>query len=756
MQRLLIRSYACFQLLLLLVLLVPLLFSLFWVAVRFPIFFPDYVDTTWLEVQPDRLMVIFEHFSKNGKDDSRAWLLDIEAETLEPIQCPEEFGGHWPNLIGKDINGNLIFKFRQGDIKYFGWNARTGVRYSVSGILSEPVLINSRYLACERFEESINGHAFVWCDLSKPERPPCMVPIMKTDSRIIPIEGTDSFYFVLPMDDQYWLETDSSYVEESYSGGSYGGDGDFATEWVNEDGVIEYELPPVVINPSASKPLATVVLMNLNEQGPKEVARWPVVSDDSSEILDKAGYIVCQSVDACFLETHDARTGNIVARIPIPSTALDATMPAPRLNWWSLAGTFILLEDGCGNRIAIDFITGNKVTSYPVGSGWLQPILLPYSHEYLTWFVPAQRADWPGEMQVRAIEDHQVLNSWTPPGLNLIFSSHDDGHPSISSDAHRVRFVTSDLRVVYADKLTGKLVSYIQPRFWLPFIAGALAVAAGVWTLCWIKASIRNRLSCWVDVFLLLVCALCFLYWRINYSGDPDDQQRPAWIGIAALLIAAIVWTVDQVAFCRARLVYRSSPIILITAAAIYIQRSWLRNHSTIDIVFELLLLAEILMGSIAIQVLLLREPVKTSGVSSKTRIVSLRELFAWTALSALMLAVFRLYDLSEWTRYVSPESIVRALMHAGVIAAVSLSAYYLTAKHSWLVLRLLGIGTLMLLALMSAVYRLVWDDLSLISKLEIESAAKFCECVVVLASASMLIALPIAIRNTSQRKSMS
>ncbi len=751
----------------LLMLLGPLMVSLLWVAVRFPIYYPDYVGTTWHEVEPEKLFVIFERYGKDrGPYDSRAWLLDIEAETLEPLKCPEEFGEKWPNLIGKDASGNLIFETQSGGPTYVGWNARTGVHYRVNGILTQPVLINDRYLACTQFEESVNGHSFVWFDLSNPERPPRIVPIMETNSNMIPIEGTDSFYFVLPANYEVWYQADSSeggwgYGMGTYYGGTYGGgtygyggegygeEGYFTTEWVNEDGQIEYELPPAVINPNASKPLPTVVLMNLTEQGPKEVTRWPVVSDSSSEVTHGAGYVVCQSVDARFLETHDARNGNIVARIPIPTTALDTTMPTPRLNWWSLAETVIQFGDGCGNRVAMDCRTGIQLDSFPVGSGWLLPIVLGHDHEYLTWSMQTQPADWPGKIQVRATEDHQVLYSWAPPEPN-IFSGNDDGHPKFSSDGHSVRFITSDMRVVYADKCTGKLVRHIQPRFWLPFIAAALAVAAGVWTRGWIMASIRDRLPCWVDVFVILGCALSFLYWRIIYSGNLYDEQRPAWIGIAGLLIAVLVLTVDQVAFSKARLLYRCSPIILLTVASIFVQRSWLGEYSADVIVFELLLVAVILMGSMAIHALFLREPRKQLAVSKKTRIVSLRELFAWTALAALMLAAFKLYEFKEWTRGVSVESIVQDLIYAGVIAAVSLSAYYLTAKRSGLLVRLLALGAFLLLAITSAVYRLEWDELpSELAGIEIEIVVKACERVLIIALASMLIALPIGMRNT-------
>jgi hypothetical protein len=753
MRRLFASSYARFQRLLLLALLGPLMLSLFWVAVRFPVFYPDHIYSNWHEVQPEKLFVIFENYGKGWSYDSRAWLLDIEAETLESIKCPEEFGGKWPKLNGKDASGNLIFETQWDGPNYVGWNARTGVRYRVSGISTEPILINSRYLACTKFEEAFSGNSFVWCDLSQPERPPCRFPIMETNSTLIPVEGTSSFYFVLPANDQYWPDADLSeggYGVGSYAEGSYGDDGGYGAEWVNEDGPIEYELPPVVTNPNAPKPLATVVLMNLTEQGPKEVARWPVVSDSSSEVTAAAGYVVCQSIDARFIETHDARNGKIVARIPVPITALDTTLPTPRLDGWSLFGTIIQFADGCGNRVAFDCKTGSQIDSLPIGAGWLQPILLGQHHEYLAWLSPARPADWPGEIQVRSVENHQVLYSWSPPEPNIsfYFGSPTDGNPKFANDGRSVYFVTWDMRLVYADKRTGGLVRHIQPRFWVPFIAAALAVATGVWTFCWITTSIRDQVPWWVDVFMILGCTLSFLYWRINYSGDPHDEQRPAWISMAALVIALLVLIVDRASFNNARLLYRCSPIIVLAVASIKIQRTWLGKYSADLIVFELFLLAFIVTGSIAFHALFLRAPGKTQVASAKPRRVSLRELFVWMALVSLILAAFKLYDLKDWTRGLSSMSIVNALLYAGVITTVSLAAYYLTARRSGLALRLLGIGTLALLTLVSAVYRVEWDAIPYrLAGIELERAAKICECVVLIALASILIALPISMR---------
>ena len=310
------------QFYLLLVLLLPLMFSLHWIAVRFPIYDEYSSGPTIHEVEPEKLAVIFEGTRSGG----RAWLLNLEQETLELIECPPEIGKEWPFPIGIDANSNLIFAIPTSLFSYVGWNARTGTSYFVDLSNGQPILINSRYLAC--FTNGEHGCEFVWCDLDTPKLPHRRMPIMKMpihDTRILvtPIAGTDSFYFVLPAEDRYWLDTGIGMEAEITAPNDYSYE---LYEWTKPDGSIEYELPPVVVNPNAPEPCATVVLMNLREQGPKEIARWSVLNDyPGSEVTAVPGYVICQSLDACFFETRDARSGEIVARVPIPTSALTGT-----------------------------------------------------------------------------------------------------------------------------------------------------------------------------------------------------------------------------------------------------------------------------------------------------------------------------------------------------------------------------------------------------------------------------------------------
>ena len=132
----------------------------------------------------------------------------------------------------------------------------------------------------------------------------------------------------------------------------------------------------------------------------------------------------------------------------------------------------------------------------------------------------------------------------------------------------------------------------------------------------------------------------------------------------------------------------------------------------------------------------------------------SLAELFAWTALVALMLAPLRLYDWEDWTRGVSLEWLLETLCVVGVIAAVTLSAFCLTAMRCYLALRLLGGCVLAVLIAVSVAYRQSWFDLDInvIGSLPFRFFGMMSECLLAMSVASTLVALPVGMRNSKKK----
>ncbi len=169
----------------------------------------------------------------------------------------------------------------------------------------------------------------------------------------------------------------------------------------------------------------------------------------------------------------------IVSRIAISAAALavgtiaTSTPSQMRFEFWGTLGPFIDFDDGTGARVAFDIRSGQQLDlpPLPYATSYLR---LLNQHEDESLFLSAQnRNDWVGMIQVRT--NNQLLHEWRPPTLGY-FSNN----VHFSEDGNAVVFYTSDMRVMFVDKATGKVLRHIQPRFWLPWSATALAAL----TLC--------------------------------------------------------------------------------------------------------------------------------------------------------------------------------------------------------------------------------------------------------------------------------
>ena len=735
---------------LLLVLIGPLMLALHWTASRFPIFYPDYTQASLFEVEPDRLAVIFEPCGKQtrwaavGTESARAWLLDIEAETLQPLTCPAEIGKHWSLPLGLDPNRNLVFQNKLREL--VGWNARTGVAYKLDPLPETPKLINSRYLACTT--KCDPGNEFVWYDLEKPETPARSLPMICLYTDIQPISGTNSFYFVLPADNSYeaGLQMNAGMGTVGESEDEMSQPYDYSGEWRNDDGSFEYELPPVVVNPNAIQPTSTAVLMTMTEQGPKELARWPIFSDSQSEILQTSGHVVSLSIDGKSLESRDAQTGMIVSRIHISAAALAVgtttrATPQMRFEFWRTFGSFIDFDDGTGTRVAFDIRSGQRLDLPPMLYANSALLLLDQRGDESLFLSTQNLKDWIGMVQVRA--NNQLRHEWRPPT-----PAYSSNTVHFSEDGNAVVFYTTDMRVMFVDKATGKVLRHIQPRFWLPWIAIALAALTLCWLTLWIKVSARCRVPSWIDFLVFLSVAFLFLYWRITLSGIFDNWNRIAWILAIGLTLGAINLILHQTPLRNTRMLFRCAPITLVTVAGIFAYWKWFDRNQPANVLVALLIVALIIFGSLVVHYLFFRKPRLASSSTAPTHF-TLLELFAWTALTALVLSPLQLHDKGDWLRALTEIPPVGALIGASTIVAITLLAFYLNAERCHLAFRLLGFSLLAIAVAITAAYRLNGIDLNtpVIGIFTFENVAMTCEPMLFLALGSAYAALPIALR---------
>jgi len=227
--------------------------------------------------------------------------------------------------------------------------------------------------------------------------------------------------------------------------------------------------------------------------------------------------------------------------------------------------------------------------------------------------------------------------------------------------------------------------------------------------------------------------------------------ERPAWACVVGILLAGLTLTVNQTLFRDVRLLYRCSPLILLSIAAVYGQWMWRDNLSVLDVLVELISVYVLVACSIILHLLFFRKPRKViASRASQASKLSLREIFAWTALIALMLAPLKLYKADKWRRGLDQIHILETLFVAGVIVTISLSAYFLTSKRCYLAIRLIGIGGLAVLIAVSTASRVGWIDVNayLSGTIYMDIVAICCERLLAFAVGSILLALPVGMRN--------
>lgn len=431
-----------------------------------------------------------------------------------------------------------------------------------------------------------------------------------------------------------------------------------------------------------------------------------------------------------------------MARTPIPNTQYH-----PRF-----LGNIVHFSDNTGLDLAFDWKTGTQLMSTPPNAVSRSYWVDQHGEEYLTW---KNLSEWPGVMQVRSISTNEVLHSWKPPDRYVTCSSRPDGTVRFSADGKSVLFITQDLRAIFVDKVTGKVLRHIQPRFWLPPLAALLGMATLVWLIGWIRVSDRSGVSLWIDEVVVLVVVMSFLYWRINLFGNSYDEVRIAWACVGAIAIATATLVVNQTLFRNVRWLCRVAPVTILTVAVIFGQYKWMRQENVDNTLFEAFLVALLIAGSIIVQFLFFRNRrVDRVDANNSRRGFSLGELFGWTGVVALMLSTLKLHSMSEWVESVSWSSIVGGSTVGCIIAAVTLFAYFLTAKRCYLVLRLLGESLIVAMIAISAAYRLDCLDLNsnLFGAMPTDFVATTCERLLVLALGSILLALPVRMRGGEER----
>ena len=715
------------HILLLLATLIPLLFALRWVASKFPTSIFD----CWphaVHVEPGKLAYFIESYhSRHRYSYIRVFAIDLDKESMNEILCPSNVAPMWHDAVGIDVHGNVICRTRFAHgYEYYCCNPKSGeARIVLSTEFRDATLIGKRFLS--QVVGMNESKYFFWHDLTEHGFPPHQKQLDDpVEDNLVDIPESNSFYWIsrdYPQSAQLQVDEEDASSE--------------TMEMADSESLqtLDFEEMGPPYTPPA--PDESLVLMGISPEGPYEIARWPVVGGSGNASYHVGdGCVGCLSMDRKFINIHDAHTGTIRHQIVVPPSALDADL---HIADWRMYGPFVSLHDGAGACTSVNTNTGAAYDT----SNSLQGLVIGFhDDEYLTLLLKKHPDDWPGVFEVRSSKSGKVVHSWITPDWHMAFGWPPSGNVQFTPDGREITFVTQDGRILAVDKATGKIVSNIRPRFWVPYLTSLAAIGTFIWGVYWMRLSIRMGFSFWFDIIVFILLCYLFLWWRITLAGCHEDYDRIAWKCVVALQVALGTLIVHQTLYAKRGLVFRMLPSFVFGAVSIIAIRhlaepGWVVHAQT---TYAILVSTVVIVGSILThRICPPFSPANSLGRQLRKNdfTLSLRQLLFITFVCAAIMAALRLIDW-KWTL----EIVWREGIAFGIIGCIVLLMYCAVLCRGLLWLKSTVAITLIAAVAVVCCHHQAWWDLVIF-----ESVAKWSESIAILGFATILVASPIALR---------
>ncbi len=683
--------------------LVPLLFALRWVAAKFPI--SSYATSTEVHyLEPGKLALFCEHYSeRHHYQFVRIFVLDFEKETLNELRCPPKAGVMWSSLVGVDIHGKVVCRVNSKPDEYYSCSPQTGESLEITKT-NNCEFIGSRYL-CTPGNDSGDA-SFTWQDLAEQGYPAHKLTLNSAAHRLVAIPLSNAFYYI---------PYDSSAPQD---------------EMTSEEQETESESTAIDTSntiPAPVDPAETLVLMQMSDVGPIEIARWLVVGGSGYVTYQVGdGCIGCVSLDRKTINIHDAKTGAIRLQIPVPPTALGS---GNRPDSWSMYDSLISLRDGLGATLVYNTTTGDPLD---VSASWDGRLLGHQGDEYVTWDLKNFPEDYPGNFEIRKTQNGELLHKWPVPAMEASLNFSPNGQEII--------FVSMEGRVIVIEKDSGKIVRTIQPRFWIPYISLFVCLATLAWLICWILCSIRVGATYWLDECVVLGIASLLLYWRIMLSGCYEDYDRLAWQCAATMLMAFGTFVIHRTVDSPESFGFHSLPIV------VFLSILFIGMHSILDkgwyfnsIITQTLILGCVLLLGLIITNWFFPSNQNSLAIDERPRSyrLTLRQLLLLTAYCALAMAALRWMDLRICFDIAKREGVGTV-----IYGFVSLVVYYFTYRKGLIWLKSFLAAAIALAIFLGWVFPELWLAPDLL-----HVVARWAASVAQITLATILVALPILMR---------
>ena len=516
LQRLLLRS---FNSRLLALTAIPLVLMLWWAAVHFPTFTCEYwLNSIWID---DRFVVLQRKYVpcrscvfRPYECVYREYLVDCEKNTRRVLRGNVSEPDYSPELPEIAADGRILRLNRNGD----SWelhriNPHTLVDDCKSLGSDRPVLIGSRYLLVSAYDDLSREHLLLR-DVLSPDLKVIKSPFETHGGvgAIMPVEGATAFFLRVSLRHVEWFDEEAQVTRTRV---------DWADELKNPT-----KLVPTPLSSFQSE-LQMLLLYKITEHGPALVARWPVVGGSGyEELTTSAGWIASLRPDAKLIEVRDAMTGNKVADVPVPPTAL----PADFRPDWHLDQKLLVLKDAQGGNAQTWDLNKNALVAT---EGCLDRHVCAKTEEHYLTIKDANYSDpaaWPLTLQIRESAEGTVIAQHKGTGLESA---------RFSSDGTQVKMIDGEERVIFIDTLTGKTLRTIDTTTqWELLLVFAIGLCAVTWLALFYVECNRANVSLPRRALFTTAALLSFTVARLHLSGNNHFYDRLAWQILYAVVIA--------------------------------------------------------------------------------------------------------------------------------------------------------------------------------------------------------------------------
>ena len=373
------------------------------------------------------------------------------------------------------------------------------------------------------------------------------------------------------------------------------------------------------------------------------IQKWKALQTQSFQRNDES-YIAILLTDGTTIEVRNAKDGSVVSihsapsdsRLTLPLTYLDLRETCGCIGWRSLG-------------IWTDVFTGRTLP--------IPPLFEPLVRDVESGRLVAIREE---NTTGRKVSNECAIVDESTEEQLLRFPLDFNERVSagcILKKSGQLALASNDNRVHLYDMKTGVLVRVIDPFWWGVPLNCAAATLCGLWCIVWLRYSAAIHPYGWIDACVCIGLFIAYASFRC-YVGWPVRTHLYFFFASMGVLMGSIQLTSYWLCLGKTRLFLRTAPLVLAFGLAAGLVTCWEEEPRLASMAVAAIL--PLTLGSMLAFGILRWTGVKFENVNlqlsgkansrvQKESSISLRDMFLFTFVSAIVVSIIRWIPLTYW-----------------------------------------------------------------------------------------------------------